>query len=123
MREPSFCTSMTSPAMRSSPVPTSNSSHSRMLRPGRTIAFHTRGATRWSRSSSTFPPDSLRLPYSRAGNTRLSLNTIKSPGRRYSTISRNARCSIGPPDLGTTINREPSRGSAGVCAISASGRW
>ena len=63
--------------------------------------------------------DSPRRPANSAGMTRVSLNTIRSPGRNRPANSPTVR-SIGPP--WASSSRALSRGAAGRCAISSRGR-
>src|SRR4249919_3250947 len=70
---------------------------------------------------STRPPLSL-APYRRAGTTRVSLNTSRSPARRKSGSSRIAWSSKGAGAGGTTSSRLAERSGKGSCAISSGGR-
>ena len=91
-------------------------------RPGLTNARHTPGDSLSSNSSSTLPPVPARRPTSRAGITLLSLNTSTSPADSRRGNSEKRVCSAGAPSSGATINRDESRRSSGVCAISSGGR-
>src|SRR6185312_7827551 len=69
---------------------------------------------------STAPPVSLR-PCSRAGSTRVSLNTSKSPGRSISGSSRNMRSCREGACTSSSSMRLAERSSNGACAISSGG--
>src|SRR4249919_867682 len=73
---------------------------------------------------STRPPLSL-APYRRAGTTRVSLNTSRSPARSSPGKSRMPRSSKGAGAGGTTSNRLAERSGSGSCAISSGGssKW
>ena len=68
-------------------------------------------------------PSRVRVPFSAAGMTRVSLNTSASPGaskpgRSVITLSASGSAASGP----TTSSRAASRGCTGLSAISSSGR-
>ena len=70
---------------------------------------------------STAPPLSLR-PYRRAGNTRVSLNTSRSPGRRKWGSSRNNRSSRVAAATSSSSRRLAERSGSGAWAINSCGR-
>ena len=77
----------------------------RILRPGLTRHFQRAGPRR-SRNKNSITPSSENL---RAGSTRVSFRTSRSPGCRNVFSSRNWRCSIVCPARCSTIMRESSR--------------
>ncbi len=69
---------------------------------------------------STVPPVLLR-PYNRAGSTRVSLNTSRSPGRRKLGSSRNMRSCRDCAGTSSNSSRLAERSGSGACAISSGG--
>ena len=81
--------------------------------------------SRRSISSSTRPPVAL-VPNSRAGMTRVSLNTSRSPGcssdgRSRTPMSANSPLESAASPGGTSSRRLAERSGSGACAISSSG--
>jgi len=76
--------------------------------------------SRRSTRISTRPPLSLR-PCRRAGITRVSLNTSRSPGCRRPGRSAMPRSANGAGAGGTTSMRLAERSGSGACAISPAG--
>ena len=70
---------------------------------------------------STAPPLSL-CPNKRAGSTRVSLNTSKSPGRSSRASSVNRRSAKRCVAASTTSRRLAERSGNGACAINSGGR-
>ena len=71
---------------------------------------------------STAPPLGTRWPSSRAGNTRVSLTTSRSPARRKRGRSRIRASRHRAAARSSTSSRDSPRGAAS-CAINSSGRW
>ncbi len=132
------CSRHSASASRSSVSSTKPSSRDRRARgrrprarsPRRASACGSRAAARArgdrpstrSSSSSTRPPLGVRVPARRAGSTRVSFKTSKSPARRRSGRSAKRRSSIAPLAPSSTSSRLALRSASGVCAISSRGR-
>ena len=91
-------------------------------RPCSSAAARSRAARRACarRRISTAPPVALR-PCSRAGSTRVSLRTSRSPGASSPARSRNARSASVPLAPSSASSRLPPRTAGGVWAISSGG--
>src|ERR1043166_9256959 len=74
-----------------------------------------------TRSSSACPPLSF-TPRRRAGKTRVSLSTSRSPARRNSPSAAKRLWRISPRSLSTIIRRADARSAAGIAATSERGR-
>ena len=73
-------------------------------------------------SPSHVPPVASRRPINRAGMTRVLFRARMSRPSRRAGSSVNRWCAVRPLARSRTISRDCSRGSAGCCAISSSGR-
>ena len=81
-------------------------------------------AARGSRKSASTTPPVSRRAWTRAGRTRVSFSTRRSPGRSHRPRSPTTPCSApraSPPGPATS-RRAASRGSTARCAISSPGR-
>src|SRR5579872_773215 len=108
---------------RSSRSPKRTRSPTRSRLPGFMNAVQRCGASRLCNVASmrTTDPSRSRRPESRAGITRVSLNTTASPGRSSPGRSLTTPSASAPP-APTTSKRAESRGLAGRSAIRSSGR-
>ena len=101
---------------------TSDSPSISMACPARQVPFirtsHSRSATGFTKSISTGRPEARFLPATRAGRTRVSFTTMRSPGSSNSTRSATRRCMMAWLVGFRTRSLACSRGKAGSVATS-----
>lgn len=101
---------------------TSDSPSISMACPARQVPFirtsHSRSTTGFTKSISTGRPEPGFLPVTRAGRTRVSFTTMRSPGSRRSTRSAIRRCMMACWCGFSTRSLACSRGSVGSVATS-----